>query len=309
MRKRFPTSFGIILAVFAAGEACVGEEPGPGGNVADAGNETSAVESGGPDAPVDAGTSDGGPKKCSVTRPFANVAVIDSLLTPAPGNRMQLSPDELTAVFQSSPAGTSSIYLAKRTSLSAPFGSRTQIGPNSAGAPTISTDQLTVIYTANGDLERITRNDVNGQFGGPTVLTVNSAANEGGAHLTAKSLYFSSRRLPDGGSGTAHLYRADFAAGVATTAFELSELETTVGESDPTPNDEETVMYFRSGTSIYVSTRTGGTGPWGAPTTVSELGDPSDEPAWLSADLCRLYFISSRTGTTQPYLAVRSPEP
>jgi hypothetical protein len=83
----------------------------------------------------------------------------------------------------------------------------------------------------------------------------------------------------------------------------------------PVPSDDGMYIYFRSDHGdagglphIWVARRIspGGTFTFARP--VTELNSAADdEPTWLSADGCRLYLSSGRSGTMHVYVAERSP--
>ena len=58
--------------------------------------------------------------------------------------------------------------------------------------------------------------------------------------------------------------------------------------------------------SIFVARRASTSVPFDPPTEVAELNMGSEtEPSWISADLCRLYFHSTRLGTSNVFVAAR----
>ena len=63
------------------------------------------------------------------------------------------------------------------------------------------------------------------------------------------------------------------------------------------------------GFDLWTSTRATVTAPFPAPVHLTALSTDADEvPGWLSADGCRLYFGSTRSGNNDSYVAIRDPE-
>jgi Tol biopolymer transport system component len=180
-----------------------------------------------------------------------------------------------------------------------------------AGAPRLSSDELTMYFHAYGDqvdLWKAQRNSLTEPFGPPTLLAGQSSpSNDYDPAVSADglTLWFASTRVANEGQ---HLY-------VSTRASTLAEfgapgLAATVNAPDTQQYDAQPFLTAAGNELWFTSKRTGGLGGndiWRAawtgsgfatPSLAAELNSPVDE--WvptLSADLLTVYFSSPRAAT------------
>ena len=287
-----------------------------------------------PDSAIDAGADVVVKTQCDPLTPFGAPVPVPALNSTADDSTPRLSPDELSVYLASTRPGrlgAGSVYLAKRSTRSDPFGVP-------ALAPVINTNNGLVYHPApTGDLLRIflqvtggggptdlylaTRASIAVEFSTPAPLAnVNSGRSEFIPFVSpdGTSLYFSSNR-----SGPFLLYQALASGGAYATPTLVPGVGSGNGsaiDTAPVLNADLLTIYFAStrvdtGSSAYdlfVARRTTPTGTFAMPTLVTELNDAnaaaSDVPSWLSADGCRLYRTSDRGGGSfDVYLATRSP--
>jgi Tol biopolymer transport system component len=261
--------------------------------------------------------------------------------SPANENSLALSSDELTVILASdggpSPQGSYDLYVATRASIDSPFGALSPITAlnSSIGnlGPSITGDGLTLFYTdvdftnpstlGNGDIQTATRSNAAQSFtaGGPVAIINNVTAYDASAFILPDglTLYFASTR---GGGATFDqsydLYRATRSSvgGAFTEPLPVGELNTVgFGEATPVLTPDELTIYFGSNegptglveSSIWMATRAAKTHAFGPRVFLAELNTSVSEwPAAVSADGCRLYFVSNRPGgTTDVWAAAR----
>jgi len=287
------------------------------------------------DAASDAASDAPVKTRCDPRKPFGAPAIVASLNTTSDDSTPRLSPDELTVYLASmrpGHLGGGSIYVARRTSRSDPFGTPALLPVvNTTNGtiyhPAVTGDGLRIFLQVAGggptDLYLGTRTTTAVEFSTPAPLAnVNSGSFELIPFISADGVHllFASNR-----SGAFLLYESTANAGV----FGAATLVPGVGSGNGAAVDTAPVLsgdllslYFAStrvdtaSTSydLFVARRTTPTGPFGTPTLVAELNDAnaaaSDVPSWLSADDCRLYLTSDRLtpgGGFDVYVATRTP--
>lgn len=263
------------------------------------------------DPRTDAGAGIDAQPRCNPQAPFTSITRVDSLDTAVMiDGAVRMTSDETTAYFHSDRNFTFEIWSATRTSRELPFGApQVVLSSPPTYWPTVTADQLTVLYSTNTDIMMSTRGAVSDAFApGAVVPALDSTANQTTPFLgpLGNTVYFA-RYEPD-----AKLYEADWPA--TSTPRLIPELDGPGDDVAPVLSDDELVMYFSRADSstqpeIVVATRDTVTASFGAPAFVTELSSPqADSPTWLSRDLCRLYFESLRNGTDWDiYLAERQP--
>lgn len=250
--------------------------------------------------------------RCNPQAPFTAISRIDSLsIVGRVDGALRLNADETVAYFHSDrDVGNFQIWSAKRASRELPFETPTVVqGPPPIYWPTLTPDQLTMLSANGNDILVATRATVNDVFpAGVLLASLDNAASQNNAFLDAAgtTLYFS-RYMPD-----AKLVAAPWPS--TGTSQVIAELDSSTDENAPAVSDDDLVIYFGRTISgqvdIYMAQRDATTLPFGAPVEISELTSTTHEsPTWVSHDLCRLYFESSRsTGTDfDIYLAERQP--
>jgi Tol biopolymer transport system component len=270
------------------------------------------------------------PTMCLPTTPFVTVSPVAGLATSGIERTPSLSPDELTAYFTGAFAGAASqdLYAAHRPTTTAAFGTPAPITAANTSdlefAPTISADELTLLFTSSRvagqgyHLYVSTRPTTLADFGVPAPLGGGIAAATVTANDTqpfvvadGQELWFASDR-----SGVYALMRAARTGAMFTNPTVVSDLSFAEGSQFPVVSPDRRSVYFatprtqagtKGGFDIWTATRASPTDPLSAPVVVSELNSASAEtPGWLSADNCRLYFESDRSGTWDIYVATRA---
>jgi len=261
-----------------------------------------------------------GDGRCAIDSPFGAPVLVAGLNTAGIDVTLRLQANELSGVFWTTMSGDADIYTAERPDLATPFSIAPLTVVNSVGGvdadPTVSADGSFLVFDSGrgdvGGFDLYESQRVNGSYQPPVLLAaLSTVSGEGEANYSNAegALYFESDR-----SGASHLYRAMRTGPATYDAPQLvTELSSTNEEFDPAPSADGLTMYFRSsrpggpgGTDIFVATRASITDPWGNITLVPNVNDVTiDGPSFLSADQCRLYFTSDRTGNPKIYVASR----
>jgi hypothetical protein len=300
---------------------------GSGSGPGDAGAAGYVTDSG-QDAAVDAANdqepADSPQNACDLGAPFGvPVPIAGAINTAAKEGGPRLTADELTMYFSRAVAGaTSSLFIAHRSSATAPFDTATPLTALDESFdeydPTTSTE-LAIFFTAvdrasSCDIWGATRASAADSFGAPgAVGAVNSGASEQTPFLTADSaaLWFASNR--PGGPGNYDLYRAAATGASFDSPALVAELSTSSNEFTPTLAPDRLVVFFSSdrpgglgGEDIWTASRGSVNDAFSGVAAVSPVNSGSDDfPGWLSADGCRLYMSSLRSGNEDIYVAVR----
>jgi hypothetical protein len=267
---------------------------------------------------LDGGTGDAGPR-CDPKRPFGVPTPLTSVNTAAEEHDVHLSPDELTiyiTVREDEDGGQYDLFTASRPSETASFGNRERLGgindpPTADLSPSVSDNGLWVVYASSRDgglggtdLWRATRPNPGVDFDQVRlVASVNSAATETDPWVLPNALYFATNR----GSISSSIFRTSFtqnqAMVVVGTPGAVPGLANGGTADDFAPvvaGDERTIFFGTSRNAaakadIFTATRDSATAAFDPPTRVEGLSSPSSEfPTWLSADGCRIYFVSDR---------------
>ena len=287
----------------------------------DAGTDGDAASS------VDAGNDVVVVPTCNPTAPFTKISALAELNGSANEEHPRLTADERTIVFQREP-GVYVVFRATRPDRFSAFGTPASIGEleawGEAADPTLDGAGLRIVIASaktggqgSYDLWIALRPTVGDPFGLPTVLSTLSSPSmdhlpnfAGGGAV----LYFGSDRA--GGVGDEDIYRAASLGGASFGAPVLvAGLSTPFFETAPVVSDDERLAFVEHDVSddaganvgICMSFRAKASDPWPTPQPVPELRGGDADPAWISPDLCRLYFSSNRAGTWDVYVAERSP--
>jgi Tol biopolymer transport system component len=223
----------------------------------------------------------------------------------------RLSYDELTIYFSTNRDGSYVIYSATRSLRTDPFSMPLPL-PNLSGwggvdqAPTVTADGLTMYFESNRvsnyALEKSTRHDLASDWPAPTLVdsisTLGMGTGDGGPFISpdGKVMYFHSTR-----TGVLDIYRAELSG---TELVRLALVQgintTTYEETRPVVSLDELTIFWASsrpdgGASgdwdIWTARRQSKNAPFDSPINVSELNSSGrDDPGWLSADQCDLYF-------------------
>jgi hypothetical protein len=261
-------------------------------------------------APGDGGP-DAGPPACDTTKPFGAAVRVADFEALAHRASPHLSADELTIYFTTtSPANSSELTMAVRPSKSAPFAGETvlpQSTVNSENDPTVGADDLSLWFfslrNGSADLFFATRTSPMMPFGVATAVPVVN----GGTTIEAtpyfrtagSELWFVSERADSALLDVYLSKRVDGAFGVPTRVVELSSAG---DEFAPQPSEDGLTLILGSDRAggkgkedLWISRRASVAVPFDAPTPLTEINSSSgDQPGWLSADGCRIWFSSGR---------------
>jgi len=239
---------------------------------------------------------------CSAAAPFTSIAPVVGLNASGLEGGLRLSADETTAYFDSDRGGTVELWTATRASKDVAFGTPTLLlaGTNIYW-PTVTADGLTMLYNdMTPSTYLTTRGSVAQPFAAGNVVTALGVADSPLLVAGDSWLY-----ITDRSAATPAVAVAPYGS---FTPTDLTELGTAV--HIPAVSEDQRVIYFSDTpghNAIYVAERTDTTAPFGPPRTVTELASSKTQnPTWLSPDLCRLYFESDRTSNFDIYVAERA---
>ncbi len=229
------------------------------------------------------------------------------------------SADELSATLSlQQEASGPDLFVASRATASDPFVIGAPVAelntPSAEYWPTTSADGEMIFFESARPLDpggptneraRIwaaTRTSAGAAFGPPTVLGIfrEATAPETSPYLHAggRSLYFAS--LARGGAGNLDLFVADITDfGVVTAVRNVTSANSSGEENMPVVSDDERALFFSrwagTGRDVWVVGRSSTAEPFGVAQEVVEVSSIYDDfPTGISADACRLYFISNR---------------
>lgn len=233
-----------------------------------------------------------------------------------------LSSDGLTIYFSSLRSGNSDGYIATRSSRTAPFSQpvpHTEINTSDeetriAFAP----DRLTAYLAANrpggtgaSDIWIATRKAITAPLQFQLLENVNTTDSEWDPHPSNDGirLYFAAWEPPQG-KGNQELLIATRSSSNSSDVIEfsppqlLTELNTAYSEDNPVLTQDERVIVFgsdRTGSlgskDLWYATRTNINSPFGKPERLPVVNSTYQEgEAFISADGCELFFISTRPG-------------
>ena len=300
------------------------------GNGADASTDSST------DAPsTNDGGADAGPNTCAWDAMFNTPVPLPGLDPSATEGHPSLLPNELTIYFHGgggsiSDSGNDDLFVATRTSRTAPFGAPVALTISTAFADanasishddsTIYFDSTTIDSGVHSTLFFAKKPAATKQFPNSFLLPSPPAAmgsDDGQAFITADDveLWFTSRR--DGGTGALDIYSSLLTGGLFGPAVEQSMLNSTVSDYSPSLSFDRLTVYLASARStvsgpkdndIFRSHRTTVNDAFPTPLVVPDLSSTADEfGGWLSPDNCRFYFETKRSGKTNIYVAERAP--
>ncbi len=275
------------------------------------------------------------PRPCDTSAPFDPPTLITDLQS-VPGTHdvtPRLSRDELTLYFSSSRLGYYAIYSATRRHRTDPF-SMPMLLPDLIAhninydvdqAPTVTADGLTMYFESNRSgysLEKSTRPDLASAWSPATqVYSISPPGivfGDGGPSISpdGKVMYFHSER-----SGNLDIFRAEASgAGGFGTAFPVAGIPTAFDEARPVFSEDELTLFYASARpdggakgawDIWMTKRKSKNDAFDLPVNVSELNTSQfDDPGWLSADQCDLYFGRGGVNAdTRLYVAHRPLKP
>jgi Tol biopolymer transport system component len=239
-----------------------------------------------------------------------------------------VSPDELTIYFSSDRNGAqgTDVYAATRASIAASFAAPQRRSDLSSALTdsrfSTTSDELVGVVASDrtgteGSTDlwiatRANRASPFGSFSQTGMANINTAGGELDPELAADGLRV---YLAIGSPQRIAVSARSGPAGTFGIPQPLGELLSNAGDADPSLSSDELVLLFTSrrpgGAGIgdlWYATRASSAAPFGAPVrvpsvnTIADDGDPS-----LSADGCRLYFASLRTGDWELFVAEVTP--
>jgi hypothetical protein len=271
------------------------------------------------------GTPDAAPRVCTHDQPFVSFGPVPGVNTTGEEQNAWLSHDELTIVLSRKMDQTGGdLFVAHRAHLQDEFGFAVAIEELNTGSdeyrPSLSDDGKTIYFdrrdiTLAYTIMTAVRGSSTGVFAEAAPLAVvNGAASDFEPFVTADGMYFGSTRagLPD-------LYFAPRAGAGFGTPIALTEVNSDVAEEIPVASLDARALYFSAadrdpaggttrghGTDVWIATRSAPGATFGSPAPVFELATADGEyPTWLSDDNCRLYYVTSRSGTHDLWVASR----
>lgn len=276
-------------------------------------------------SPADAGGTIGAaPPPCGNDQPFERLDKL-ALSSGDQESSPRLTADEKILVFQrrGNDAGEQSdLFMSTRPSLDDAFGAAQALTtvntPGEEVQPSISADGFELLFTSTRDGDghaffRATRPSLVAAFEAPTRVTfatgdgLDAGLDQDAFYASADELWFSrrerivhSRRLADG------TYEAP---------VEVPELAGSTNRYPVLSPDGLRIWYAstRGGSPVFhvwTAVRTSRDAAFSAPEPASALSsDANDLPAWISRDGCRLYLASTRDGTNDLFVAIRTPVP
>jgi hypothetical protein len=277
-----------------------------------------SAPTGAADAFVDAGGA------CDGTKPFGVPALLTSLVSSSREAGLHLLPDELSGFFWEGPLGATELFSTSRADHASAFGDVTLLKNVNAGVaqydPSASGDGLSLVFRMNAtgasngdDLYWSSRTSLASDFSkGTPISDLDTSFSEVQPFLVpdGSSLYYASNA-----AGNYDIYRTQSAGNgsfaAPTPVAEINEAASV--NQNPTVTADDLTMVFsstrtggQSGQDVWITTRPSRESSFAAPTNLAEVNSSSnDYPSWLSADGCRLYLYSDRSGTLHVYEATR----
>ncbi len=278
-----------------------------------------SAPTGAPDAFVDAGGA------CDGAKPFGVPALLTSLVSSSREAGLHLLPDELSGFFWEGVLGATQLFSTSRADRASAFGDVTLLKNVNAGVaqydPSASGDGLSLVFRVNAtgatngdDLYWSSRTSAGSDFSKGTPLSnLNTSFSEVQPFLVpdGSSLYYSSNA-----AGNYDIYRSQSAGNgsfaASTPVGEVNDAAS--ADQNPTVTADDLTMVFsstrtggQSGQDVWITTRPSRESSFAGPTNLAEVNSSgNDYPSWLSADGCRLYLYSDRSGTLHIYEATRS---
>lgn len=299
-----------FLAFLVLAGACVGD---------DSTQQDSGVDATGSDVKSDAPQADAGPPRCNPTASFGTPEEVTELNGPTTNGGARLSKDELTVYWHRADVSDAfipptTIWVAKRPTNKDVFGSLAPVvglaKPADAGDlyPTLLPDMSLVFHSnrSNNQRDLWLSQLANGTYNAPTQLqpfaSQTVVERYPYASFDGNELYMTIQTPADGAVPVERIHRAlEVSPG---TYGNLTLVDLAAGSSDidyaPVISSDHKTLYFgssrQSASSIWTATRSGATGPFNAPSPVTELNVSTDatEPTWISDDGCVIYFQSNR---------------
>lgn len=252
-------------------------------------------------APDDAGIDTGPTIRCNPSSPFGTPTSLDEINSANDDQFPRLAKDELTIYWSVATSTNRTLHFAKRSSIDEPFGPDKLVFPTykeDLWAPSISGDGRTLFYVHWSDnrilqATYVTTDTWFMQQAGipnPTVALDQFVSSDGSLAYWTTYIFNSGYRLQ-------------------RMALKPLAKETLAGTGQaPVLSEDNNVLYF--------SDKTSATNQFGIlrfsyitstmPEPIVELDTPgNEEPGWISADDCVLYYASTQNGKFDLFMAKR----
>jgi hypothetical protein len=248
---------------------------------------------------------------CDVNQPFGAPVRLPELDALSARAAPHLSADELTIYFTTTSATNSSdLSMASRAAKGAPFANEKTLPQSTVdpeNGPAVAADDLSLWFyslrNGSADLFFATRTSSTVPFGTASAVPVVNGTSTIEANpyfrTAGSELWFVSERP---GSALLDVYVSQKTGATFTTPTRVAEVSSAGDEFSPQPSEDGLTLILgsdRTGTKgkedLWISHRTSVTLPFDAPVPLTELNSASDDqPGWLSADGCRIWFSSNR---------------
>jgi len=272
------------------------------------------------------------PPACDTSLPFQTPVLVPGLTSSGDEYGVWLTPDELTAYFASNRTdlggpGDYDLYRATRPAISAPFVEPTLVplvnSTFSERKAVLSSDGLRLFFSSDrpglgsgDDVYVSVRPNTSSEFGLPGLLAgINSDQGDLVHSLTNDGRYLYFDRPVANAARDIFLFDLSMAEQIRP----VTELESRYDDGHALVSADGLTVYWATTrvslvdsdgsaeSDIWRARRASPTDPLGNLTPVSELNTPSAETVhYLSADGCRIYIGSERSGHPQLYVASRS---
>jgi len=277
-------------------------------------------------------TPDGPPAvvACDPSQPFQAPTPVPGLASTGEEYGLWLTPDELTAYFASTRSdlagpGDYDLYRATRSAIAEPFATPSLVPiVNSAFSErkaVLSVDGLQLFFSSNrpgvgtgDDIYVSARPNTSSEFGVPGLLSgINSEQGDLVHSITSEGRYLYFDRPTAGAARDIFLFDLSTAA-----TRPVTEIESQYDEGHALASADGLTVYWattrvslsdsdgRAESDIWSARRASPADPLGNLTPVAELNTSSAETVhYLSADGCRIYIGSERSGSGRLYMAAR----
>jgi Tol biopolymer transport system component len=261
--------------------------------------------------------------RCNPSQPFLNPTAVPNVNSPSDDRTPRLSADELEMFFASNRSGNFDLYVARRASREAEFGTPEPIGElNTMGfeyAPFLASDNLTLYYHPGPEIFVARRPSRTEPFSASApVAGINGPQDESDPYIMQNDqlMYFTSNR----NNVSYDIYRSTRdISGTFSTPTPVTEInKDTSVEGSPVVAADGLTIYWATDmgvagvAEIWVATRPSTSAAFTSPIrhgTLNPTQTSFDVPGWVSADNCVIYISSNRSsgvGGTDIWVARRA---
>lgn len=315
MDRRSALFIGIMGATASAlFVACVGDSPDKPTPDAAAVDQSNPGQDAGVDSSNEASVDAG---RCNVSAPFGAVEAVAELNSPQDDTAAILTTDELTAYFSSNRDGGGTMTTTRSTPTAlfpaAVLSTDLAAVTPSANSIWLSPNELTALVTTGSTWQvqlstRVTKQDKFTTFTG--LSNVNGPINYSATMRTdGKEVFIGSPR--DNGKNRIYVTTGNGTNFGNPVLWNLDN--TAFSDGSPVLSLDGLTMYFSSnrtpndgGSDPWMAKRANVSSPFGTPVRLAELAsNKSDDPTWISADECIIYFNRGSVGTREIVRAKR----